>query len=556
MGRRSRLGRGLVLGLAMVLLSGRPLPTAAANSTASVLRIAVSGLPPNGFPIVTPTSALRFLRGFTGRSLTIYDKSWAVACMLCTELPTLENGGAQIVERADGDRGIDVTFELRPELTWDDGVPVTTADVMFGIEVAHALGDGAVLPNILDAVALDDHRFVLREAGVQFNYNRMEDVYILPAHRERAILAAASSPPEYRSRSLYSTDPSASGLAYGPYRIEQVGQGEIVLAKNEYWRGKDPNFDQITLRTYPDLASVAADLAAGKVDMVAGETGLDLDLVYSLEAGDNKSAYNFIFKPTLKYDHIDINLSNPLLADRRIRRAMLLSLKRPIIVNELDREIMGDAPRSFLPPTSPNFDPTLRVLPYDPAQAATLFDAAGFARGADGIRADSQGRRLAFHLLAPLDRTTIRQITENVRDQWHRAGVEITLESGVISKVVPLRKFDLAYYAWTNLPEFLLEPVYGKSGIPSAENNYRGLNFPGLDDDEMNKTVRELATEMAPARRLLLWRRAQQIYAEQLPALPLSFSPDVYILPATMTGVEPTGHMIPISFWVEDWTLH
>ncbi len=549
--------RAACVGLIGLVLPFLPaFPAQAAEPTPSILRIALSLVPKSLFPIGPRTKEMSYLRGFTGRSLTIYDKSWAVACALCTELPTIENGRARIVQRPDGSKGIDETFDLRPDLAWDDGTPVTTEDVRLGVEVAHALGSGsAALPNVLDVVVESDRRFTLRTAGVRFDYNRMEELFLLPSHRERALFDAAATPAEYRTHSLYTTDPTASGLSYGPYRLLRTVPDDIILARNPHWHGKQPNFDRIELREVGDTAVLQADFATGQIDMLAGEATQSLDDIYRLEAADQNSTHNFIYKMQRQYVHVDVNLSNELLKDKRIRQALLLSLDRPIRVSADGREMLGETAASFLPPTSPNFDPTVKPAPYDPARAAALLDAAGFTMRPDGIRADSQGKRLAFSLAAELVYPLNRDVAEAVSTQWRKAGIEITLEDRQMAEILPKRQFDLAYYAWNNTPEFLLEPVYGASGIPSAGTNFRGLNFPGLDNAEMNEVTRALTTEMDPGKRLLLWRRAQQIYAEELPALPLAFGAQKFILPARMTGVEPTGHMIPTSYWVEDWQL-
>ena len=55
--------------------------------------------------------------------------------MLCTELPTIENGKAVIEKQDDGSEGIALTYTIRPDATWGDGTPVTTADVLFTYEV-------------------------------------------------------------------------------------------------------------------------------------------------------------------------------------------------------------------------------------------------------------------------------------------------------------------------------------------------------------------------------------------------------------------------------------
>ena len=69
------------------------------------------------------------------RPFTAYDPDWRLVCMLCVELPTIENGGAVREKTADGKDGIAVTYAIRPDARWGDGVPVTTKDVAFAVEV-------------------------------------------------------------------------------------------------------------------------------------------------------------------------------------------------------------------------------------------------------------------------------------------------------------------------------------------------------------------------------------------------------------------------------------
>ncbi len=52
-----------------------------------------------------------------------------------------------------------------------------------------------------------------------------------------------------------------------------------------------------------------------------------------------------------------------------------------------------------------------------------------------------------------------------------------------------------------------------------------------------------------------MWHRLQQLYAEELPDLPLYFRSQAFIMPKWLKGVVPTGHMAPTTLWVEDWTV-
>jgi peptide/nickel transport system substrate-binding protein len=550
--RKPRL-RLLPLGFVLGCL-GLSLVAMKADASPAELRIAVGDIPKSFFPVGNYTVEATYLRGFVGRSLTTYNKSWAVACALCTDIPTLQNGEARIVERSGGTKGIDVTFHLDPKLEWDDGTPVTTDDVIFSLEVAHKLERGSSrLSNVLNAVPIDAHSFTLQTSGIRFDYNRFEDFVLLPAHIEKPIFEAAQSAEAYRSQSTYSTNPSALGLYYGPYRVAHATADTVELARNPHWHGNRVNFDRITLKHFTDAASVAEYLRSGQVDMISGELGLSANDAYEFEKEDKKSKYEFLFETKLEYIHIDLNFSNQILKDKRVRKALLLSLDREKLYNGDGSIKNWRAPASFLPPTSPNFDPILKNIPYDLTTAEKLLEDAGFLPGRDGIRVDHAGRRLSFHLAAQLDWQTTTQILEAIKGQWRKAGIEIILENAAMAQILPRRQFDMAYYFWGNTPEFLLEPIYSRSGIPTPENGYTGLNFPGLDNNEMNGITVALATEMDPSKRLLLWRRAQRIYAEELPALPLSFTIRVYVLPPWLSGVEPTGHMIPTSYWAEDW---
>ena len=65
----------------------------------------------------------------------------------------------------------------------------------------------------------------------------------------------------------------------------------------------------------------------------------------------------------------------------------------------------------------------------------------------------------------------------------------------------------------------------------------------------------EIETSIDRERRQALWFRLQRIYADELPAIPLFFRADAYVLPKWLKGVEPTGHQEPTTEWVENWRV-
>jgi peptide/nickel transport system substrate-binding protein len=85
----------LLLILLAVALSG---PATARDE----LRIGIAQYPATMHPNIEAMLAKSYLLGFTQRPITTYDQSWELVCMLCVELPTIENGGAMIEPLPEG----------------------------------------------------------------------------------------------------------------------------------------------------------------------------------------------------------------------------------------------------------------------------------------------------------------------------------------------------------------------------------------------------------------------------------------------------------------------
>ena len=108
-------------------------------------------------------------------------------------------------------------------------------------------------------------------------------------------------------------------------------------------------------------------------------------------------------------------------------------------------------------------------------------------------------------------------------------------------------------YFWRSSPELVPRSTLHSTQIPTEQNNWSGQNRPGFVNDEIDKLIDDVEVELDPEVRRGYWQRIQQIYSEELPALPLYFRAEPYILPRWLTGVEPTGHLEPTTLWVEHW---
>jgi peptide/nickel transport system substrate-binding protein len=558
-GARRRVMAALpLLATAVAAAGGIPAPSLAKDGE---LAIGITQYPSTLNPLIDAMSAKSYVLGLAFRPLTTYDADWKLVCLLCTELPSIENGRAVPVDRDDGKRGIRLTYTIRPDATWGDGRPVTTEDVLFSYEVGRNPLTGVPGREVYDRIdridVQDEKTFTLHLNKLIFNY-AANTFDLLPAHLERA--AFAGDPAQYRTRSLYVTDPTNPGLYNGPYRIADVVPGShIALAPNPTWKGAKPPFNRVIVRTIENTAALEANLLSGQIDMIAGEVGISLDQALAFEKR-NSDRFAVTYKPGLFYEHIDLNLDNPMLRDRRVRRALLSGIDRETINRKL---FAGRQPvaNGFVSPLDWVHTDDVERYPYDPSKAKALLDEAGWKAppggAGDGIRVNAKGERLAFDLSTTAGNRSREAVVQVIQSQWRQLGVDARIRNEqprvLFGETLNRRNFGAALFAWISAPESPPRTTLRSTEIPRAENGYGGQNFPGFANPEMDGLIDAIEIELDREKRAALWRRVQQIYAAELPVLPLYFRADPYILPKWLKGVSPTGHLAPTTLWVETW---
>ncbi|WP_405219930.1 peptide ABC transporter substrate-binding protein [Lentisalinibacter sediminis] len=512
-------------------------------------------------PNVESMTAKSIVLGMAVRALTTVDHDWETACSLCTELPTLENGRAELIVLDDGSQGMRLRWELKPGLSWGDGSPLTTGDFRFAWEVGRHPQSGAVAMEmwraIRDIEIIDDRNMHFTIDRRAYNYNNLYPFTPLPEHLERSVFEDA--PAEYMNRSLYQTEPTNPGLYHGPYVIAEVERGShIGLVRNPHWAGKAPYFDEIVVRALERTTTLEANLLSGNLDMIYGELGLSIDqaLAFERRHGD---AYQVVYEPGLLYEHIDLNLDNPILKDRRVRQALMYAIDREQMAEELFGGRQPVAATFVHPMDPPHTTEGVRTYSYDPERAAALLEDAGWTLGEDGIRRNAEGQRLQLEIMTTAGAKLRELVQQVLQSQWRASGIDVRIRNEAprifFGETTRKREYDsMAMFAWASAPESTPRPVLHSSEIPTPENNFAGQNYTGYANPEMDELIVAIESELDPEARRDLWKRAQQIYAEDLPVLPLYYRSNVHIMPNWLEGLRPTGHIISATTWVEDWT--
>ncbi|MEQ8321814.1 MAG: peptide ABC transporter substrate-binding protein [Rhodospirillales bacterium] len=525
------------------------------------LVIGITQYPSTFHPNIDSMLAKSYVHGLTRRPITVINAEWDTVCLLCEELPTLENGGAKLEKTPDGKDGIAVTYKIIDEAVWGDGTPITVDDVIFTWETGKHPKTGVSSTEgyrrILSIDRIDDKTFTLHVDRRTFDYNNLSTMGLLPAHIERSKFA---NPEAYKTQTAFDTDPMNPGLFMGPYVMTEAKTGShMVFERNPKWWGKEPAFDKITVRVIENTTTLEANLLSGGIDMISGELGLNVDQALAFEKRHGRK-YTILFHPGLIYEHIDLMLDNPVLQDIRVRQALMYAIDRKAISERLFGGKQPVANTGINPLDWIYADDVPRYV-HDPARADALLNDAGWTRGANGMRVNAAGEPLRFEIMTTAGNRTRELVEQVLQSQWKEQGIDIRIRNEparvFFGETVSKRKFSaMAMFAWISSPESVPRTTLHSEEIPTEANSWSGQNYTGFSNPEMDALLEQIELELDREKRRELWQRLQHIYATELPALPLYFRANSFILPKWLGDIQPTGHQFPTTLWVENWSVN
>ena len=176
------------------------------------------------------THILEDIESCVVEGLVTNDEKLNIVPVLATEVPTVANGGVKLR----GDGGMDVTWKLRPGVTWHDGKPHTSADVKFTVD---AILKGDWKPESVDGFD--------RISSVDTPDSLTAVVHYREIYAPYALQFVRGTLPKHllEGRDIdRANDYNRAPLGTGPYRIAEWKTGEYVLLEKapNYWRGAWP----------------------------------------------------------------------------------------------------------------------------------------------------------------------------------------------------------------------------------------------------------------------------------------------------------------------------
>ena len=526
-------------------------------------RVGLSQEPESLFPgLQSMAAAADVLAPLTARPVH-YDARGRPRPRLLRRIPAPGRGW-----EATADGGMCITYHWRSGYRWHDGTPVTADDAAWAwrlrLDPRVKVADSRWYdPQIADMRAPGPHTLVVtwrRRLATANHY-----YLVLPRH----ILE-----PEYQR------DPASFHLGgfgrhpvtYGPYRFLAWLPGERIdlAAVPDFCEGR-ATLDRLSFHFIPDPARMAEALLGGNIDVIA-TNNLTLDQAAAL-AREGRGRVDVHFTPSMAVEHLDFNLDHPHLRRREVRQALAAAIDRARVVAAATGG-RGTVAESWLPANHRAHRPQ-RILGGDARRAAELLQGCGFsrqdglARGdgfahQDGLAhqgpawVDPAGQPLRLALTTTRGDPARERAAAELCRQWGEFGVAVDLRLDeprrVFGEFLPRRDFDLALYAWLMHPETIGRGAWHSSQVPGPENGFSGHNFAGWRDGEVDSLFERAEEEFAERRRIeLLWRQ-QELFARDLPSLPLYHRVEVSAHREGLLNFRPGGSSVtPVTWNAHRW---
>lgn len=401
--------------------------------------------------------------------------------------------------------GLTYTFRLQQGVKFHDGQEFTSKDVKYTFEwyadPANAAINGANFAGISSVETPDPYTAVIKRKTVNAAFMvNAATTFILPEHYHSKVGKAGYA---------------AAPIGTGPFKLKEwkAAQQTTLVAFDDYFRGR-PHIDVYQETNVPEES----------VRTIALQTGESDNSSWPLTAEENLQLMKDPRFLTLRAQNvavnlIPLNLDKPALADKAVRQAMMYAIDRDGMVKDLEKGLAVKATSNLAPSLKFYYEPDVKQYPYDPNQAKSLLDAAGWKPGPGGIRA-KDGVQLSF--TCTIISGDQRNRSKAVLAQAGLANVGIEMKIGeqpVAAILEGLRKGSLeaSMFNWT---------YGGSNGEPDARTTLRSdgaSNFSHFKNARVDQLVDAGVATVVPEERQKVYSEIQKIVAEEVPFLYLMY---------------------------------
>lgn len=455
------------------------------------------------------------------------DPQGVIQPNLAVEVPNQKNGGIS-------EDGLKWRIRLRDDVRWHDGKPFSAEDVKFTLELITNPNfrswrtAGHALVRDITVVSPTELSWRMEEAFAPY-LSFLTETFIVPKH----ILEKEANP----NNAAFNQAPVGTGAFKWEKRV--AGDHLELVANTEYF-GDGPHIERLVFKYIPDLTVLYTQFKSGDIDLV-GQPYITPD-----HYGEAKTLPNRVVTllPRTSFESFYLNLERPQFRELAVREALYAAIDKESIIQGLYYGVPTPT-ETFMPRQSFFFNANLPLHQFDLNRAAKILDQAGWAKGADGIRAKN-GVRLSFSNSTTSGDPLREQLQQFLQQTFAQLGVEMKISN------LPAAVMWGEFWMQSQFDSVIVGSSYLIGADPDVTNRLhsrsigakggRGSNNAQYANPEVDALLDKGARTFDPEARRAIYSRVQELVRRDLPFLPLYQSNSVEGLKKGINGFVPNGN--------------
>ncbi len=432
-----------------------------------VLRIADLSDPDNLNEYLSTMDLVYFLSSLLYSYLVVANDRGGLEGDLATHVPTMADGGIS----KDGKTYI---YHLRHGVRWQDGAPLTSADVKFSWRaVVNPNNNTLHREGYTEITRIDTPDAYTVVVRLKHRYPPFVSKFFAPLQEGGKPILPAHLLSKYRS--INQVPFNAAPVGSGPFKFVRWDRGrEILFVRNPlYYRGV-PKLRRIEFYVIPDDQSILNEVRLHHIDLVASPAVTQYEQYRHL-----RDVVTALY-PWNSQVLLILNQSRRGLDDVRVRRALSMSIDYASLIAKLAHGTATQA-HDIIPPTALGYTRN-SAYAYDPRAANAALDAAGYERGTDGVRTKA-AVRLDYSLDIIAGSASEKMTAVQLQQYFSAIGVRLAIKAYAYNAIFtpdgPIygNTYDFSAYGTTlSWDPDMLYYIGCEFFYPRGENVYRYCN--------------------------------------------------------------------------------
>jgi peptide/nickel transport system substrate-binding protein len=457
-----------------------------------------------------------------------------------------------------------ITFHLRDDVKWSDGVPLTANDVVFSLDVYSDPVVNSRLYGIFEDLYTnkENHIDVAKSFAVKSDYELQ--INFKPHSSPDLVDIVHPVIPKhifdkYKRKDLETAKDNFNPVTSGMFVIKKWDRNQTItlgVNKNSFLYKPD-KISELVYKVIPDYTSRLTQLKKGEIDL--------MELIKTEDIDDLKSNKNVMLKTIegREYEYIGWNNIDPktyeekkeftpnkLFGDKETRIALTYAINRQEILEDYLYNYGELAATPISPIFNSAYDPGIKQYEYNPEKAKKILTDDGWTDSNNNGIIDKNGVEFEFTLTIPAGNPLRPYEATIIKNNLKAIGIEVsiaTLEMGTMMDDIIARKKDSWIAAW-----YIPIPIELKSYWYSDLQN-TPLNFVGYQNKTADNLIDELKVHLPKERQKKLYYRFQEIMHEDQPVTFMYWISDIVGINKRIKNINITPLGVITHCW--EWSV-